>query len=195
MISKNSLQVSAKEEKIRFRRQSLQLAEGLQSERLLRKYSDEDEEEDRSNLNTFNEKYVLLEMIGEGANARVHRCEYRESKKVYAVKIISMDEEHILELKKNFISIKQLRHPSIIKYHALYFDLKKSIAYLVMEHFPFPNLAQITFPDENVLPILSRSSELSSQSSSKSSATSTRGTSAIATLSRRTFSSTRKANA
>jgi hypothetical protein len=43
VISKNSLQVEAKEEKIRFRRQSLQLADGLLSERLLRKYSDEDE--------------------------------------------------------------------------------------------------------------------------------------------------------
>lgn len=79
-------------------------------------------------------------MIGEGANARVHRCEYRETGKVYAVKMISMDEEHILELKKNFLSIKHLRHPNIIRYHALYFDLKKSVAYLVMEHFPFPNL-------------------------------------------------------
>jgi hypothetical protein len=44
---------------------------------LLRRYSDEDEEEERSNVNSFNEKYVMLEMIGEGANARVHRCEYR----------------------------------------------------------------------------------------------------------------------
>jgi nitrate reductase gamma subunit len=61
--------------------------------------------------------------------------------------MISMDEEHILELKKNFLSIKQLRHPSIIKYHALYFDLHKGIAYLVMEHFPYPNLAHIDFND------------------------------------------------
>jgi serine/threonine protein kinase len=59
---------------------------------------------------------------------------------VYAVKIITMDEEHIMELKKNFLSITQLRHPSIIKYHALYLDTKKHAAYLVMENFPFPNL-------------------------------------------------------
>jgi serine/threonine protein kinase len=56
-----------------------------------------------------------------------------------------MDDEHIFELKKNFLNIKQLRHSSIIKYHALYFDLKKSISYLVMEYFPFPNLTQLTF--------------------------------------------------
>lgn len=63
---------------------------------------------------------------------------------MYAVKIITMDEEHILELKRNFLSICQLKHPSIIKYHALYFDLKKHVAYLVMEHFPYPNLTEFT---------------------------------------------------
>ena len=78
-----------------------------------------------------------------------------------------MDEEHILELKKNFLSIKQLRHSNIIKYHALYFDLKKSIAYLVMEHFPFPNLADIDFSDEAVSLSLCRISNLSSQNCSK----------------------------
>ncbi len=41
IVSKNSLQVEAKEEKIRSRRQSLQLAENtFQSERLMRKFSD-----------------------------------------------------------------------------------------------------------------------------------------------------------
>ena len=54
--------------------------------------------------------------------------------------MITMDEEHILELKKNFLSIKNLRHPNIIKYHALYFDLKKHLAYLIMEYYPYPNL-------------------------------------------------------
>ena len=63
---------------------------------MLRKYSDEDEEEDKMTINTFNEKYVLEEMIGEGANARVHRCEYRPTKKKYAVKIMVMEQEHII---------------------------------------------------------------------------------------------------
>jgi len=30
----------------------------------MRKYSDEDEEEDKMNINTFNEKYILGEKIG-----------------------------------------------------------------------------------------------------------------------------------
>lgn len=57
----------------------------------MRRYSDEDEEEDRNNISTFNKKYTLLEKIGEGANAIVRRCEYHETKKIYAVKIITMD--------------------------------------------------------------------------------------------------------
>ncbi len=57
--------------------------------------------------------------------------------------MVRMDEEHYLELKKNFLSIKMLKHPNIIKYHALYFDLKKHLAYLIMEYFPFKNLLEL----------------------------------------------------
>jgi len=59
-----------------------------------------------------------------------------------------MELEHILELKRNFISIKNLRHPSIIKYHALYFDLNKHLAYLIMEYFPFENINDLDIKDE-----------------------------------------------
>lgn len=62
-----------------------------------------------------------------------------------------MEAEHILELKRNFISIKNLRHPSIIKYHALYFDLSKHVAYLIMEYFPFQSLNELTIKDEQEL--------------------------------------------
>lgn len=57
--------------------------------------------------------------------------------------MVRMDEEHYLELKKNFLSMKMLKHPNIIKYHALYFDLKKHLAYLIMEYFPFKNLLEL----------------------------------------------------
>lgn len=127
------MKVEAKQEKIRSRRQSLQLAQdSFESERLLRKFSDEDEEEEKSQVNSFDGKYKLLDWVGEGGNAMVHTCEYRDSGKIYAVKRVKMDEEHYLELKKNFLNIKGLRHPSLIRYHALYFDHSKHLAYLVM---------------------------------------------------------------
>lgn len=84
----------------------------------------------------------------------VNRCEYLPSGKIYAAKLVRMDEEHYLELKKNFLNIKILRHPSIIRYHALYFDLQKHLAYLIMEHFPFQNLLELTIKDENELRII-----------------------------------------
>jgi len=41
---------------------------------LLRKFSDEDEEEEKNMLNPFDENYTLLEKIGEGANGMVYTC-------------------------------------------------------------------------------------------------------------------------
>jgi hypothetical protein len=51
-----------------------------------------------------------------------------------------MDDEHIFFLKRNFIAIQNLDHPNILKYKALYFDLKKHVSYLVMEYLSYPNL-------------------------------------------------------
>ena len=71
-------------------------ADTFQSEKLLRKFSDEDEEEERTMTNSFDEKYHLKDMIGEGANARVCLCEHIQNGKVYAVKMVKMEEEHYL---------------------------------------------------------------------------------------------------
>ena len=58
----------------------------------MRKFSDEDEEEERNKINSFEEKYRLLDKIGEGGNATVFTCEYKHSNKIYAVKRVRMDE-------------------------------------------------------------------------------------------------------
>lgn len=47
-----------------------------------------------------------------------------------------------------------LRHPNIIRYHALYFDHKKRLAYLIMEYFPFKNLLDLQLRDEAELRIV-----------------------------------------
>lgn len=90
-----------------------------------------------------------------------------------------MDEEHILELKRNFLSIKQLRNQSIIKYHALYFDLRKGLAYLVMEYFPYPNLSELKTLEEEVIVATRRPSGSSLPNSCRPSPSYTKGTSAI----------------
>lgn len=52
---------------------------------------------------------------------------------VYAVKCMKMDKEQITFLKKNFLYIKSLNHPNIIKYKSMYLDLPKHTCYLVMD--------------------------------------------------------------
>ena len=96
-----------------------------------------------------------------------------------------MDEEHILELKRNFLSIKQLRNQSIIKYHALYFDLRKGLAYLVMEYFPYPNLSELKTLEEEVIVATRRPSGSSLPNSCRPLPSFTRGISAIEISSQR----------
>jgi serine/threonine protein kinase len=73
----------------------------------------------------------------------VKKCESLKNGKIYAVKILKMDDQQIAYLKKNFINIESLNHQSITKYKGMYFDEKKSLCYLIMEYFPFPNLLEI----------------------------------------------------
>lgn len=54
-----------------------------------------------------------------------------------------MDEEHIMELKNNFVVVKQMKHESIINYTALYIDMRKKLCYLVMEYVEFPSLSSM----------------------------------------------------
>ena len=68
-------------------------------------------------MKIFNQKYTMGEKIGEGSNGIVRKCYKKDenSKMVYTVKSMEMDEEHILFLKKNFKIIRALDHPNIIK--------------------------------------------------------------------------------
>lgn len=97
----------------------------------------------KSPLKLFDLNYKMLEKIGEGAHGVVKKCESLKNGKIYAVKILKMDDEQIAYLKKNFINIESLDHPLIIKYKGMYFEEKKSLCYLIMEYFPFPNLLEI----------------------------------------------------
>ena len=62
-----------------------------------------------------------------------------------------MGEGHIPILKSNFLAVRQLKQPNIIKFKALYLDMKKHLSYLVMEYVTFPSIR--TYLDENQLKV------------------------------------------
>lgn len=67
---------------------------------------------------------------------------------------MEMDEEQILFLKKNFRSIRKLDHPNIIKYQAMYLDLKKHTCFLVMDYLDMPDLLSFRNLEEDEIKII-----------------------------------------
>ena len=59
--------------------------------------------------------------IGEGAHGLVKKCIDKQSRELCAVKVLTLETEHILHLRTNFIDIKELQHPNIPSYKALFF--------------------------------------------------------------------------
>ena len=89
--------------------------------------------------------------MGEGCNATVFKSIYKPTDKIYAVKKIHAEEEQILNIKKDFITLKELNHPSICHYKALYIKRDIRVAYLVMEYLPFPTLEDFSIESEEEL--------------------------------------------
>jgi len=48
------------------------------------------------------------------------------------------------------MDIRQLRHPHIIDYKMLFFEMKNETCYLVMEYLPYPNLVEFKINSEEV---------------------------------------------
>lgn len=81
----------------------------------------------------FAEKYENIGKLGEGSDGVVHRCIKKRSGAVYASKSFMFEDEHLLQLRYNFLLVKNLNHRNVIQYEALYLDLKKHLCWLVME--------------------------------------------------------------
>jgi serine/threonine protein kinase len=75
-----------------------------------------------------------LEKIGEGSSGVVYRCSKRKTGEIFAAKSFKFEDEHVPNLKANFILQKSLNHPSIIRYEAIYLNMKKYLGWLVMEY-------------------------------------------------------------
>ena len=89
--------------------------------------------------------------MGEGSDGVVHRCIKKKTGREYAAKAIMFEDEHITQLRYNYILMKSLSHRNIVKYEALYLDLKKHLCWLVMEFFEAPSLLRTPLRSENEL--------------------------------------------
>jgi calcium-dependent protein kinase len=59
----------------------------------------------------------------------------QSDQKEFAAKVVKTSElEMLLQLKNEFVNLRKLDHPNVIKVYELYFDMKQHRAYLVMEY-------------------------------------------------------------
>ncbi len=56
-----------------------------------------------------------------------------------------------MELKENFLAMRELDHPNIVKYKALYIDMRKKLCTIVMEYVDLPCLEKIKITDHEEL--------------------------------------------
>ena len=102
--------------------------------------------DDPLSSNSFSDRYVLEEKIGEGCNGCVYRCVCIKNGRTYAVKKQHIEEEELLQLKKSFIHMREFYHESIVSYRALYFDDSMKTAFLVMDYLEnYHNLAELPY--------------------------------------------------
>jgi len=59
-----------------------------------------------------------------------------------------VEDEHLLQIKSTFLAMKKLKHPNIIRYEALYVDMKKHAGWLVMELVEKPTLDKVQIKSE-----------------------------------------------
>ena len=64
---------------------------------------------------------------------------------------MKMEEEHIRQLRKDFITLKELNSSFICKYKGLYFDNTERVAFLLMEYLPYPSLDKLKISSEKQL--------------------------------------------
>ncbi|KAL4501442.1 hypothetical protein ABPG72_021249 [Tetrahymena utriculariae] len=82
----------------------------------------------------FNDFYELKEILGEGCVGLVKKAVRKSDEQVFAVKTVrTRDEETIENIKQEFLHLKQLNHPNIVKVYELYIDNLSGKIHSVME--------------------------------------------------------------
>ena len=95
-----------------------------------------------------------MEKLGEGSNGVVYRCRQRKTGEIFAVKSFKFEDEDIPRLKANFLLQKSLNHPSIIRYEAIYLNMKKYLGWLVMKYISWSSLDSVAMQSEEEIRVI-----------------------------------------
>ena len=71
---------------------------------------------ENSTSGTINEKYVILQKLGEGAYSTVYKVTNKETNEIYAIKVIHRYNKNEMEINKE---LKSLNSPYIVKFYEL----------------------------------------------------------------------------
>lgn len=92
----------------------------------------------------FQEKYNVLEIIGQGSTSVVKKIENIETKKIYATKIIRTRDQELLDFLRNeHLILAKLQHKNIIQSEEIIVDNDMGTAYIILEYAPGKTLQQL----------------------------------------------------
>ncbi|EAR98522.3 Serine/Threonine kinase domain protein (macronuclear) [Tetrahymena thermophila SB210] len=83
---------------------------------------------------SFENYYELQDVLGEGCVGLVRKAIKITDQSEYAVKIVrTRDEETIMNIKNEFLHLRELQHKNIVKVYEIYIDKTKGKIYTIME--------------------------------------------------------------
>jgi serine/threonine protein kinase len=94
-----------------------------------------------SNLDDPEERFQLLEKLGEGSYGTVYKGLHIASGKIVAVKIVPIKDGELNSLRKEICILKQCRHPNIVGYIESY--IKDGDLWMIMEYCAVGSIADL----------------------------------------------------
>lgn len=101
----------------------------------------------------FENKYEILEVLGEGGMGVVYRARQLESNREIALKVLHAmlikDEEHVKRFRREARAVSRLGHPNIVTFYHLGFT-DTGVPYAAMEYLPGKSLSRILNDEDHL---------------------------------------------
>ena len=86
--------------------------------------------------NNFTDYYEIKNILGEGTSSIVKKVREKKTNKIFVAKIFKTRSKEILEdLKREFLKMRSLNHPNILKFYKMLIDSNSGKVYLILEYF------------------------------------------------------------